>query len=279
MNRSFFLIWIQGPLIEEWRTRLAQLGAALIEALPTGAYKARLEPQQVQPVSQLPFVSRLQVLTALEAAPDFMTRAASEPAPPLAGKQAVAFDILLHRAEGQAAVRQWLEARRVPIAGASGRKIRAYLLENAPELNAIPALPEVERMEEFVPPELHNDRGRVLLNIDQGTGVTVAQTGAGQLVAIADTGMRMTDAHCERGTVDALSRVMPRRTAQTAKPLSLAERKASVAKIAATAPAKVRKGIKLIDFREPTAEERAFAETLAPRAREALARAAKGAAA
>ena len=65
---------------------------------------------------------------------------------------------------------------------------------------------------------------------------------------------------------------MPSQTAMTAKPLSLAERKASVARIAATAPAKVRAGIALIDFREPTARERAFAETLVPAARRALAR-------
>lgn len=72
---------------------------------------------------------------------------------------------------------------------------------------------------------------------------------------------------------------MQRATAKTAKPLSLAERKASVAKIAAGAPAKVREGIKLIDFREPTPKERAYAETLVPRARAALARGAKNAAA
>jgi len=47
---------------------------------------------------------------------------------------------------------------------------------------------------------------------------------------------------------------MPRQTAATAKPLPLAER------------------AKLIDFREPAAEERAFAETLVPTARRALAR-------
>lgn len=71
---------------------------------------------------------------------------------------------------------------------------------------------------------------------------------------------------------------MTRQTASTAKPLSLAERKASVARIAKTAPAKARAGIKLIDFREPTARERAFAETLVPLARRALARNARQAA-
>lgn len=67
-------------------------------------------------------------------------------------------------------------------------------------------------------------------------------------------------------------------TATTAKPLSLAERKASVARIAKTAPAKVRAGIKLIDFREPTARERSFGLSLEDAARRALARGAQRAA-
>jgi len=59
---------------------------------------------------------------------------------------------------------------------------------------------------------------------------------------------------CRRARRVPLGNVMPRQTATTAKPLPLAER------------------AKLIDFREPAAEERAFAETLVPTARRALAR-------
>jgi len=51
-----------------------------------------------------------------------------------------------------------------------------------------------------------------------------------------------------------------------------------VARIAKTAPSKVREGIQLIDFREPTSREREFAETLVPLARRALARNARQAA-
>jgi hypothetical protein len=64
---------------------------------------------------------------------------------------------------------------------------------------------------------------------------------------------------------------MRRQTASTAKPLPLAERKASVARLARTATGKAKAGMKLIDYRPPTARERAFADTLAPRARQILA--------
>jgi hypothetical protein len=65
---------------------------------------------------------------------------------------------------------------------------------------------------------------------------------------------------------------VPRRTAKTTKPLSVAARKALVANVAKTAPAKTRAGLKRIDFRPPTPQERAVADSLAPAARRALAR-------
>jgi len=68
---------------------------------------------------------------------------------------------------------------------------------------------------------------------------------------------------------------MRRENAQTAKPLSLAERKASVAAIAAKAAGKAKTGMELIDFREPSEKERAIAEKLASKARQVLARGAR----
>jgi hypothetical protein len=63
---------------------------------------------------------------------------------------------------------------------------------------------------------------------------------------------------------------MPRETATTAKPRSLAERKASVAELVASGKLTAEQAA-LIDFREPTARERAFAETLVPKAQRILA--------
>ena len=65
---------------------------------------------------------------------------------------------------------------------------------------------------------------------------------------------------------------MDRKTAATAKPLSVAERKSVVMEIAKRAPAEVQRGISLIDFREPDARERAIAETLSDKARRILSR-------
>jgi hypothetical protein len=63
-----------------------------------------------------------------------------------------------------------------------------------------------------------------------------------------------------------------RKTAANAKPLSTEERKARVAEMAKTANPKVKRGLTLIDFREPTPKERAIGKSLEGLAEKALAR-------
>jgi hypothetical protein len=53
-----------------------------------------------------------------------------------------------------------------------------------------------------------------------------------------------------------------RRTAENTKPLSVEERKVSVADLEKKAMAKAKRRMRLIDFREPTAKERVFGESL-----------------
>jgi subtilisin family serine protease len=190
LQPQYFFLWLEGPLLEEWRAQLDGLGVELLETYPTGAYKVRLEPAQVAPVSNLPFVTQLRVFDAEDTGPDFVTRGVEPAGPPAnAGRAMLCFDIRLHRAEDATKVKEWLSNHNVAIAGATARKIRVYLLEDAPELSDIPALPEVASFEEYVAPTLHNDRARVLLGIDHNPATGIQQTGAGQIVAVADTGL------------------------------------------------------------------------------------------
>ncbi len=190
---QFFFIGLLGPLLEEWRSRLAELGVELMEAFPTGAYKARLEPDQVQKVAALPFVAYVRLFDDVDTGPNFITRASGTPpgiAPPGTGLAMLSFDIQLQRGEDAQTVLDWLKERGVSIAGSSGKKIRVYLLENDPAINEIPALPEVASFEEYVVPRLHNDLARGILGIESVVaGPGVSETGAGQIVAIADTGI------------------------------------------------------------------------------------------
>lgn len=80
------------------------------------------------------------------------------------------------------------------IAGFEGRKVRIYLFEDDPMIAQIASRTDfVIDMQPFVPPELHNERARVLLGVDGPPNANPPSTfplqGDGQIVGVADTGV------------------------------------------------------------------------------------------
>jgi serine protease AprX len=188
---NFYLIQISGPLLEQWHQGLMDVGVELLEFRPPDSYSARLQPEQVKPVQQLPFVK----LVRLYDAQDTLQPAAAVKSLALAPVQRMqAYEMRMHRPEDLGKVRKWLEEKGVAIAGAQGRKIRLYLLENDSLLDDCAAFPEVAVVEPYIPPKFHNDVARVLLGVDSGPGsgnpaANIPQTGLGQIIAVADTGL------------------------------------------------------------------------------------------
>lgn len=191
---NFYFLRLGGPLLEQWRSQLDQLGVTLLERVPPTSYTARLEPQQAHQVDALPFIEALHLYKP-EDTGLVMLEAERPPPSALAGStrsMAIqAFDVRLHRAEDLASVETWLHDHSVAVAGSGGRKVRVYALEEAPVLDEIRSLPEVVLVEQYVEPELFNDVARVLLGID-AAGANPGPFGLegdGELVAVADTGI------------------------------------------------------------------------------------------
>lgn len=194
---NFYLIRLKGPLLEEWKQELKEQGVHLLEHMTSNNYTGKLSPEQVNAVSTLSFVSSVRLYAPEDTGPIVKTRARETrlglAGPPTTERGMLTFDVRLHQGEDLDPVRKWLEARGVNIGGAKGRKIRIYLLEESPLADEIARLPEVASIEEYVQPKLHNDFSRVLLGIDRpagpNPGTNISQTGDGQIVGIADTGL------------------------------------------------------------------------------------------
>ena len=106
------------------------------------------------------------------------------------------YDVLLHDATFLAQTSQEIKALGLQIAGAKGRKIRYYVLatDAADQEQNVRALEGVRKAEQYIEPQLHNDVARVLLGIDPAAnpGAGMIETGAGQVVGVADTGLDQT---------------------------------------------------------------------------------------
>ncbi|MEJ2208836.1 MAG: S8 family serine peptidase [Anaerolineae bacterium] len=193
---NFYLLQLKGPLMEGWRQQIDDLGIELLEYIPHNAYTARLALDEVLAAGALPFVSRVRLYTATDTG--LPLASGRDLAPDTGEELIVTYDARLHRAEDMPAVLQWLADEGVEVVGSSRRKVRLRLPQDDLLLDDLAALPEVASIEEYVPPELHNNVARVLLGIDlppaddggdANPGANLPQTGEGQIVAVADTGL------------------------------------------------------------------------------------------
>jgi serine protease AprX len=191
---DFYTVQLAGPLMEPWRQQLEKTGVRLLERQRTGGYKARLTAQQVATLNGLSFVDSVKWIAPKQSAPMQVTQSVSVApgAKPEAGLQMLTFDVRLHLPEDNPKIVQWLRDHAISIAGASGRKIRFFALEDSQVLSDLALLPEVDIIAEYVKPVLYNDAARRILGVVSGPGnpsVCLQQDGNAQIVAVADTGI------------------------------------------------------------------------------------------
>ena len=187
---NYYLMWINGPMLADWRAQLEAQGVQVLERYPNGATKVRLEPAQVAGAAALPFVTQLRAIDGQDAGPRFARAPRAVGDIDATGRRMLTFDIRLSRPGDGPEVMGWLADNRIAVAGNNDRKIRVFLLENDPLIVAIPGLPGVASFEQYIAPHFHNDIARQLLSIDANpAGALIAQTGDGQIVAVADTGI------------------------------------------------------------------------------------------
>ena len=194
---QFYLMRLAGPLLREYRDRLKAAGVEASERLAAATYVVKISPAQLPAVQALEFVTGLTVYGAAETEMATSAFGAPEaaPVPPASATPMQTFDVQLHDPADLPQVLAAVTALGVSVAGAKGRKIRFYALETeaAAKIAQIRAIPAVRKVEPYIEPELHNDVARVLLGIDRSAASPpvsqLTETGAGQIVGVADTGL------------------------------------------------------------------------------------------
>lgn len=193
-KESFYVVGFDGPVLPRVQKSFRDLGVSLDERLDKGQYMVKLRPDQVALVENLGFTE----LKPFDETETELASAATPPAEvPNTGSIAMlTYDVLLHDTTFLAQTSHEIKALGLQIAGAKGRKIRYYVLatEAAAQEQNVRALEGVRKAEQYIEPQLHNDVARVLLGIDPAAnpGVGMIETGAGQVIGVADTGLDQT---------------------------------------------------------------------------------------
>jgi serine protease AprX len=182
-----WLVSLASPLMGEMREEIVAIGVELDEYVPNHAYVVTATPEQAAEVINLPFVRDVERYGPSKTGPIAITAGEDDRgvAPPTR-----AWDLWLSDASVRAQVLTWLAQNEVSVAGEGGRRVRLVLSDDSDLKRQISTLPGVLSMVEHVPPKLFNDVARGLLGVTSGNGQRcLPQTGAGQIVAVADTGL------------------------------------------------------------------------------------------
>lgn len=190
---DYYLVSLKGPLLEAHREKLAAAGITLGEVTEDGRYKTKLARAQVPTVRALPFVEKISWISPDSSVAQVITESAGG----IGEGETLTFDVRVHDPADTPKVQAWLTAQGLAIVGVSTRKLRFLAEQNTSVLDDLAALPEVDKVTEYVQPIAFNDAARRLLGLDavDAGAVTpvLTQDGTGQLVGIADTGID--DAH------------------------------------------------------------------------------------
>ena len=189
-ERDVYVVSVAGALLPLWADQLAEAGAEVLERVGINDFTARIDLARVPTVRALGFVRDLRLFGATDTM--HPAQLAGRVTPTRDTEELAVFEAYLHPGATPVAVESWLREQRIDVVGTGARKIRFAALRSSTVLGQLARLPDVAAVEEFVAPRLLNDHARRLLSIDRdGTGGTgsVAQTGKGQVVAVADTGL------------------------------------------------------------------------------------------
>ncbi|KAA9345480.1 S8 family serine peptidase [Larkinella humicola] len=190
---DFYKVYLNGPLLESQRDRLQVLDVSPIEFFPPNSFSARLSIAQVQDLRNESYVTDVvrYATPAVKSKP--ATKGVGRGVPQLGSIKT--YDVLLHLPDDLDIVVDALRDRNTLVVQAKGRKIRIQALEDDPLLDDLRSMSEVFDIEEYTLPKLFNDAARQLLRIDNApvppglTTTNLFQTGTGQIVGVADTGI------------------------------------------------------------------------------------------
>lgn len=192
---DYYVLRLKGPMMEAWRTTLEGMGVRLLDSDASGGIKVRLNINDVAKVKGLEFVDSVDWIPPRASTSGTITQSFSlgPGISPPGGLRMLTFDVRLNLPEDRAKVEQWLHDHNLAVSGSSGRKIRFFALEDAPVIDELATLPEVDKIAEYIEPKPTNDFARVILGVDAPPGRNpasfITQDGTGQIVAVADTGI------------------------------------------------------------------------------------------
>lgn len=186
-HTDYYIVRLHGPLTPQRRKELDKLGVHLLERRSRNKYTMRLEPTQVDACAKLEFVDTVRLYGEDDTmVPAPMRAVKRRPAPE---RKASMYSVRLHRQQDMPTVVKWLENRRRKPLWTGRVNLRVVLLRRGRDVTQLAKLPEVALIEEAQVTRLFDSFARKLLRLPEVAIAPAGLTGAGEVIAVADTGL------------------------------------------------------------------------------------------
>ncbi|MEI6915747.1 MAG: S8 family serine peptidase, partial [Armatimonadota bacterium] len=177
---GYYVLQLKGPVLDEWKVALAELGVQLKDYIPENAYVVHLTPKLIPQVKALSFVSYLDRLQ-----PKYRL----EPRVKQISSPQIKVLIKLFPSEGISNLYHILRAVKGVILPDS-QPASGIVIVSIPQsaLDRIAGLEEVQWVEEWVAPRVINNVAATIMGLPE-MRQRASLYGAGQIIAFADTGL------------------------------------------------------------------------------------------
>ncbi len=173
-QRGYYIIQFRGPVQEAWKSQVLLAGAELLEYIPDYAFKVRMSPAQADRVGRLQAVSWVGLF-----------HPAYKLSPGLAASGVNLYGVRIERGADVASARAALQALGGKIVRGPAEQL--VVQANAGQLNAIARITDVAWVQNFNFQEKYNEYGAGVISGAAAANAS-GYDGAGQVVAVADTG-------------------------------------------------------------------------------------------
>ena len=188
---AFYIITLDMPLIPEFEAKLKGIGLHIIQHVPYNSYILYIEnPGQLASLNSgsFDFIRLINQYspsdTGLMVREDHFQEAVNT-------DSQLVLDVFLHRAEDSAEVYAFFEQLKINIIGSYKNRIRISVPARSMLSYNLAGNKYIQAIYEYIPPTLNNDIARHLVRVDsEAPGkMVIAETGLGEIIGIADTGI------------------------------------------------------------------------------------------
>ncbi|HZV44298.1 MAG TPA: S8 family serine peptidase, partial [Saprospiraceae bacterium] len=203
----FFIITLDTPLLPAFEQKLAGIGVQIIQHVPINSYilyvteKAQLDKLHSEASDFIRLINHYSPRdTGLIVRTDHFEKA-------MQTDDQIILDLVLHREEDSAAVKSFLEQLKIFLIGSYRNRIRIRVPARTVLDFNLAANKFIQAIYEYIPPVLHNDIARQLVGIDTTDPfkIAVSETGDGEIIGVADTGIDRDHPDLKTQIIDATS--------------------------------------------------------------------------